>query len=127
MVMIQETFTTDLQTVLDGFKGYALDNEWVRGVAFQLIQGIGVGFHTYGLHHNDLLTMSNIRFRQIPKKSVASKKYWCYDFNNVAISGDGCGQSAIDEEVCSKKCSKLFSHRLFNNDCNLRTIFMIFS
>lgn len=99
MIMIQETFTTDLQTVLDGFKGYALDNEWVRGVTFQLIQGIGVGFHTYGFHHNDLLTMSNIRFRQIPKKTLASKKYWCYDFNDVSISGDGCGQAATDDEA----------------------------
>ena len=108
MIMIQETFTTDLQTILDGYKGYALDNEWVRGVVFQLIQGIGVGYHTYGLHHNDLLTMSNIRFRQIPKKTVASKKYWCYDFNDIAISGDGCGQSATDDDnnaACSNATS----------------------
>jgi hypothetical protein len=76
MVMIQETFTTDLETVLNGYKGFALDNDWVRGIIFQLIHGLGVGFHSYGLHFNDLLTMSNIRFRQIPKKTSASKKYW---------------------------------------------------
>ena len=71
----------------------------VRGIIFQLIQGIGVGYHSYGLHFNDLLTMSNIRFRQIPKKTALSRKYWCYDLNDIALSGDGCGQTSIDDEV----------------------------
>ena len=30
MVMIQETFSTDLETVLNGYKGFALDNDWVH-------------------------------------------------------------------------------------------------
>ena len=31
----------------------------VRGIIFQLIQGIGVGYHSYGLHFNDLLYIYN--------------------------------------------------------------------
>lgn len=81
---------------------------------------------TYCSRHSTMFSFNSLQLLT-SRLSFNTKKYWCYDFNNVAISGDGCGQSAIDEEVCSKKCSKLLSHTLLNNDCNLRTIFMIFS
>mgnify|MGYP004059565435 CR=1 FL=1 len=34
---------------------------------------------------------NNIRFKQIPRQTASSQKYWCYDFNDDALSGDGCG------------------------------------
>ena len=89
--MVTEAISTDLQSYLDNLKGFAIDNDWVRGVTFQLIHALGVGFHAYGLHHNDILTMSNIRFKQYPRESKGTRKYWCYQLNDLVLSGDGCG------------------------------------
>ena len=91
MGAILEPTTVDLETYINSFKGFALDNEWVRGIMFQLIHGLGVGHHAYGLHHNDLLTMSNIRLKQYPREAKGVRKYFCYQLNDVALSGNGCG------------------------------------
>eukprot|EP00505_MAST-04D_sp_SCG-Rhode-Island_P002724 Stramenopile-MAST_4_protein_2724 len=107
--MVVEPMTSDLQTFLDNFKGVALDNDWVRGIMFQLIHGLGVANHAYGFHHNDLLTMSNIRLKQYPREAKGVRKYACYQLNEHALSGDGCGgeggmgEAASDHDAARKK------------------------
>ena len=92
MGTIFEPTTVDLETFVNNFKGFALDNEWVRGIMFQLIHGIGVGHLRHGLHHNDLLTMTNIRLKQYPREAKVLEST-CYQVNDLALSGDGCGGS----------------------------------
>ena len=60
-----EASGTNLQAVLNAYKDTALSNEFVRSIAFQLIYTLGVGRFAMGLHHNDLLTLTNIRLTQV--------------------------------------------------------------
>ena len=64
---IMETAGTNLLKIFNAYKDYALSMEFVRSIVFQLVYTLGVGRHAHGLHHNDLLTLSNIRFIQVIK------------------------------------------------------------
>eukprot|EP00947_MAST-08B_sp_MAST-8B-sp1_P002725 g2725.t1 len=110
MGAVSEAYHTDLQAVAQSYKGYALDNEWVRGIMFQLIQGLGVGRHAYGLHHNDLLTLSNIRLKQIPHEAIGAKKWLCYELSECVFVIDppncrhhtaGKCKDCVDQPKCS--------------------------
>ena len=115
MGTITEAISTDLEAYLDGFKGFAIDNEWVRGITFQLIHGLGVGNHAYGLHHNDLLTMSNIRLKQYPREAKGVRKYWCYKLNDLVLSGDGCGNPTSKVDIPSYNEIQKKKQQVMNN------------
>ena len=85
MGAVGEAYSTDLQTVLQSYKGYAVDNEWIRGITFQLVHALGVGRHAYGLHHNDLSTTSNIKLKQFPLEGRGVKKWVCYELSECTF------------------------------------------
>eukprot|EP00750_Incisomonas_marina_P021706 INCI4640.1.p1 GENE.INCI4640.1~~INCI4640.1.p1 ORF type:complete len:957 (-),score=141.99 INCI4640.1:134-3004(-) len=82
---LYETFSTTMQTVVGAYKDFALSHAFVQGIAFQLLHALGVARRVFGFHHNDLLTLSNIRFKQIPAASIAAHRYWCYVLNDEAF------------------------------------------
>lgn len=59
--------------------------EFVRGIAVQLVQALGVSRRIFGFHHNDLLSTDNVRFQQVPVGAEGSRKSWCYAFNEIAF------------------------------------------
>ncbi len=84
--IVMESFSTHMQDLTASYKDFALSRAFVQGVAFQLLHALGVAKRVFGFHHNDLLTLSNIRFRQIPRESLRATPFWCYVLNDVAFT-----------------------------------------
>ena len=81
-----EASSVTLQDILGSYKDYALSVSFVRGIVAQLIQALGVARRVFGFHHNDLLTLSNIRFKQIPRSEVTT--HWCYQMTSSAFANN---------------------------------------
>jgi len=85
-VVEMEAYSVTLADIMASYKDYALSVAFVRGVIAQLVQGLGVARAIFGFHHNDLLTLSNVRFRQIPRENPERKTHWCYQFTAEAFT-----------------------------------------
>jgi len=84
--MWMQSFSTTMQIVVNSYKDWALSRQFLQGMAFQLLHALGVARRVFGFHHNDLLTLSNIRFSQIPVESKVARRFWCYILNEEAFS-----------------------------------------
>jgi hypothetical protein len=77
--MITEHFGIDMGELIRSYKGLAVSNEFVKGIAFQLIHTLGVARDAFGLYHNDLLSLSaSLRMHQVMQPSPQAKEAWCY-------------------------------------------------
>lgn len=88
-VLYSETSQTDLSAI---FASYAqqsdtLPGSWFRGILFQIIYSLSVARHAFGLHHNGLLTLSNVKVVQVPKGSPGYRQYDCYRTTPEVIAG----------------------------------------
>jgi len=81
-----ETSSLTLHDIISSYKDYAISVPFVRGIMAQLIQALGVARKVFGFHHNDLLTTSNIRFKQIPRSEVTT--HWCYQMTSSAFANN---------------------------------------
>jgi hypothetical protein len=79
----------DLHSFLESYPQQAdsLPGPWFRGILFQLIYSLAVARHSFGLHHNGLLSLSNVKLVQVPKGSSAYRQYDCYRTTPEVIAG----------------------------------------
>eukprot|EP00941_MAST-03F_sp_MAST-3F-sp1_P005570 g5570.t1 len=89
-VMTTEAYSVTMQSIATQYKDYAVSESFIQGLMFQLIHALGVARKVFGFHHNDLLTLHNIKFKQIPFSVGAA--YWCYKLNDVAFRDVHDGQ-----------------------------------
>lgn len=82
-----DTAQSDLATVLDAYSLPALPGAWFRGILFQLLYTLAVARHSFGLHHNGLLSLRNIKVQQVPHGSPAHRAYTCYTTTGQVIAG----------------------------------------
>ena len=85
--VVMETYTTDLQAVLDAYAGPVLTNVFVRSLLLQVIHAVGVARHAFGFHHNDLMALKHIKLYQVPQQSRAYRPYACYVVKGNVLGG----------------------------------------
>lgn len=86
LVTYAENWDTDLEAVLSMYRGPSLPEAFSKALLFQVMYALGTARHAFGFHHNDLMTLSNIKLTLVPSQSTERQEFWCYVTNPGAIA-----------------------------------------